>query len=103
MLQFINYFFVPAIALLLYEGREGLSSQPFMRLLALYMSFAAVLAAGDQIVVVLILRSFARQLTADGLGFTLIALVLAVLLGLFVRLVRTYVTVERKDREEPHA
>ncbi len=103
MLQFINYFFVPAIALLLYEGREGLSSQPFMRLLALYMSFAAVLAAGDQIVVVLILRSFARQLTADGLGFTLIALVLAVLLGLFARLVRTYVTVERKDREEPHA
>lgn len=103
MLQFINYFFVPAIALLLYEGREGLSSRPFMRLLALYMSFTAVLAAGDQIVVILILRSFARQLTADGLGFTLIALVLAVLLGLFARLVRTYVTVERKDREEPHA
>lgn len=103
MLQFINYFFVPAIALLLYEGREGLSARLSARLLALYMSFAAVLAAGDQIVVILILRSFSRQLTSDGLGFTLIALVLAVLLGLFARLLRTHVTVERRERNEPHA
>lgn len=103
MLQFINYFFAPAIALLLYEGREGLNTQLSARLLTLYMSFTAVLAAGDQIVVFLISRNFSRQLTADGWGFTLIALVLALLLGLFTRLIRTYVTVEWKERENPHA
>ena len=62
MLQTINYFFIPALAVLLHDREKNPSLQPFARLLTLYMSYTAALVPCTHVMTLLLTHRNIRSL-----------------------------------------
>lgn len=102
MLQTINYFFIPALAVLLHERKENPALRPSLRLLAVYMSYTAALVPCTRVMTSIICRVFRIDIAPDTPEYTLLALLAAVVLPEALRLVRGRVTLRLVERGGEH-
>lgn len=98
MLQTINYFFVPALAVLLHERKENPSLRPSLRLLAVYLSYTASLVPCTRVMTSVICRIFRVDITPDMPEYTLLALLAAAVLPDTLRLLRERVSLRLVKR-----
>ena len=98
MLQTINYFFVPALAVLLHEGKDNPTLRPSVRLLALYLSYTAALIPCTRIMTSVIYRVLGSDIAPDTPEYTLLALLAAAVLPGALRLVRTHISFQLVKR-----
>lgn len=98
MLQTINYFFVPALAVLLHERKENPMLRPSVRLLAVYMSYTAALVPCTRVMTSVICRVLGIDIAPDTPEYTLLALLAAAVLPGVLRLVRRHVSLRLVER-----
>ena len=96
MLQTINYFFVPALAVLLHERKENPSLRPSLRLLAVYMGYTAALVPCTRVMTSVICHVFGGDIPPTAPEYTLLALLAAAVLPDVLRLLRTILCIELK-------
>ena len=98
MLQTINYFFVPALAVLLHERKENPALRPSVRLLAVYMSYTAALVPCTRVMTSVICRILGGDIPPASPEYTLLALLAAAVLPGALRLVRGHVSLRLVKR-----
>lgn len=103
MLQIINYFFVPALAVLLHEREKNPSLRPSLRLLAVYLSYTAAIIPCTRVMTSVIGRIFSMDIFPATAKYTLLALLTAAALPGVLRLLRAYVSLELVKRGDENA
>ena len=103
MEKLINYFFIPALAVLIHERKNGNPSlQPSLRLLAVYMSYTAGLIPCTRVLTITASRLFHVNISAAKAKYTLFALMAAIVLPYVLALLKDHIslkTVKRGEKE----
>ncbi len=94
MLQAINYFFVPALAVLLHERAGDPALKPSVRLLAVYLTYTAAIIPCTRVMTSVLCRLFGGDIPVASPEYTLFALLAAGVLPGAVRLARETLRIE---------